>query len=90
MALGKKTGGRKKGTPNKTTLTLKEGILEAYEKSGGVEYLLGIAKKDPKTFCALLAKLIPSEVKADLTSSDGSMQPVRIELVSPNAQDSED
>jgi hypothetical protein len=33
MALGKKTGGRKKGTPNKTTAALKDAILTGAEEA---------------------------------------------------------
>ena len=34
MAKGIKTGGRQKGTPNKTTALLKDAILKAAEQSG--------------------------------------------------------
>jgi len=36
----KKTGGRKKGTPNKTTAQLKDMILNALDESGGIDYLV--------------------------------------------------
>ena len=32
----------------------------AFTEAGGVDYLLWVARKDPKVFCALLAKLLPS------------------------------
>lgn len=32
----------------------------AFNEAGGVDYLLWVARKDPKVFCALLAKLLPS------------------------------
>ncbi len=66
MALGKKTGGRKKGTPNKTTTAVKEAILEAFEKTGGVGYLVKISKTDPKTFCTLLGRVLPMELDASV------------------------
>lgn len=75
MAAGHKTGGRKKGTPNKIGLSLKDGILEAYQRAGGVEYLETIARLDPRTFCALLAKVLPTQ----LTGGDGA--PIRIEVI---------
>lgn len=75
MAKGRKTGGRKKGTPNKLGLSLKDGILEAYHRAGGVEYLESIARLDPRTFCALLAKVLPTQ----LTGGDGA--PIQIEVV---------
>ena len=44
----------------------KEAIAKAFELSGGVDYLVQVAKEDPRVFCALLAKIIPTEVKADV------------------------
>ena len=41
-----------------------DGIAEAFEQSGGVEYLKELAMRDPPTFCALLGKLLQAEVKA--------------------------
>ncbi len=71
MALGRKTGGRKKGTPNKVTQDLREAIREAFEKAGGVEYLVGLAHSDPKTFGALIGKIVPSEVRAEVDHKGG-------------------
>ena len=52
MTLRKKTGGRKKGTPNKTTAALKEAILTAAEEAspgGKVGYLKWLAKDSGPT-----------------------------------------
>lgn len=62
MAIGKKTGGRTKGTPNKTTAQVKEAILRAFEKVGGASYLEKVAQEDPKTFCTLLGRVLPTEI----------------------------
>lgn len=64
-----KTGGRKKGTPNKTTVQVKEAILAAFEELGGAEYLIAVGEEDHKTFIALLGKLVPLEatVHGDIT-----------------------
>ena len=64
-----KTGGRKKGSQNKTTVQVKEAILAAFEELGGVEYLVKVGVDDPKTFIALLSKLVPLEatVSGDIT-----------------------
>lgn len=78
---GKKFGGRKKGTPNKLTTSVKEAIVRAFDEVGGVSYLVKVANEDPKTFCTLLGRVIPTEVRADMTSSDGSMMPSRIEII---------
>ena len=58
---GKKFGGRKKGTPNKTTRDMKAAIIEAFEMAGGVDYLYMLANDEPRTFATLLAKVLPSE-----------------------------
>lgn len=54
--------GRPKGTPNKLTLSVKEAILTAFHKSGGPDYLVKVAKDDPRTFCTLLGKVVPTEI----------------------------
>ena len=43
---------------------LTDGMIEALTAAGGVNYLLTIAKEDPKTFCALLAKVLPLRLDA--------------------------
>jgi hypothetical protein len=75
MAKGHKTGGRKKGTPNKVGGQLKEAILEAaalagdeIETGGGVvAYLKTQATANPGPFMSLLGKVLPMQV----TGEDG-------------------
>lgn len=67
MAKGKKTGGRTAGTPNKVTQAVKEAVQAAFDEVGGVDYLVTVAKADHKTFCALLGKVIPTQVNAELS-----------------------
>lgn len=64
MAKGQKTGGRTKGTPNKVNAELKEMILEALDKRGGVDYLVMQADENPKAFLALLGRVLPMQVNA--------------------------
>ena len=45
---------------------MREAILEAFERAGGADYLERLAEDDPRTFVALLAKLVPREVSAKL------------------------
>lgn len=59
---GRKFGGRKKGTPNKTTKLVKDAILEAFHKAGGSDYLHKVAQDDQKTFCTLLGRVLPAEI----------------------------
>ena len=51
------------------TPEIKDGIIEAFEQVGGVDYLVEIARRDPPTFCRLLAAIIPSEIKASVTAT---------------------
>lgn len=65
IGAGKPGPGRKAGVPNKTTAALKDAILNAFEQAGGEAYLKKVADSDPKTFCALLGKVLPAEIKAE-------------------------
>lgn len=69
MARGAKTGGRQKGTPNKTTALLKDAILNAAELAGGKEgivgYLVVQARTNPQSFLPLLGKVLPMQVVGD-------------------------
>lgn len=58
-----RTGGRKPGTPNRVTKLMREAWIEAFDRRGGVEYLL---KLDDAEFVKGLVKMIPSEVSARL------------------------
>ena len=62
MAKGYKTGGRRKGTPNKLTRDLREMILGALADVGGRDYLAAQAETNPSAFLSLLGKLVPTEV----------------------------
>lgn len=78
--------GRKKGSVNKYNLDLKNMILKALSKSGGVKYLQEQADKNPAAFMTLLGKTMPKEV----TGADGvPLIPTRviIQLVGPDLPD---
>ena len=62
MAKGYKTGGRRKGTPNKLTRDLREMILGALADVGGRDYLAAQAETNPSAFLSLLGKLVPTEI----------------------------
>ena len=74
---GTRFGGRSKGTPNKIGAGVREAIQRAFEAVGGADYLVKLANEDPKTFVPLLAKLIPSEVKAEISGNDGDPIEIR-------------
>lgn len=62
---GCKVGGRKKGTPNKTTGELKEMIMTALHDVGGINYLKAQALENAKTFLLLLGRVLPLQVSGD-------------------------
>lgn len=64
----KGAAGRPKGTPNKLTKTVKETVLAIFnEIQDDPEIkLLAFAKKYPRDFYAIAAKLIPTEVNANV------------------------
>lgn len=85
--------GKKPGTVNKTTKALKEAILLAAEKVGedgkGKEgltgYLVGLAKSEPKSFAALLGKVLPLQV----TGEDGGALVVTVKDYTGRKKDQE-
>ena len=60
----RKTGGRARGTPNKTTASVKAALMSAFDGAGGVASLVQFAKADPATFYQLWAKMLPMESQA--------------------------
>jgi len=67
MAKGIKTGGRKPGSVNKVTASVKAALSEAFERLGGVDGLVAWAASNKDTFYTMWSKSMPKE----LTGSDG-------------------
>lgn len=81
--------GRPKGSPNKVTGSMKEMILQAFEKAGGADWLARQAEENPVAFMGLLGKLLPSDIAL---SGQVAMQPVteiRRTIVYPRAIEQE-
>lgn len=82
MARGYKTGGRKKGTPNRTTALLKDAIIEAAIAAGNERGLVGYlelqAVQNPAAFMTLLGKVLPMQVTGE---GGGPVEFSRIERV---------
>jgi hypothetical protein len=72
----KKAGGRKKGTPNKTTTDLKQMILNSLSAVGGEKYLTLQAKKNPGPYMTLVGKVLPRDINANVEGG------IKLELVS--------
>lgn len=79
----KKTGGRKKGQPNKVTRDARDAMEQAFlrleyaESAGGVDSLAAWATDNPDKFYALWARLIPQQ---QVHSGDPE-QPIRHAIV---------
>ncbi|GKX35271.1 MAG: hypothetical protein MnENMB40S_28890 [Rhizobiaceae bacterium MnEN-MB40S] len=62
--------GRPKGSPNKTTALLKDAVLEAAERAGDKEGMVGYLEKqardNPTAFLTLLGKVLPAQVDANV------------------------
>jgi len=66
--------GRPKGSANKTTALLKDAILMAATKAGKgdmVAYLHAQAIENPGPFMALLGKVLPMQVQAEMSGEIG-------------------
>lgn len=59
---------RTKGAIGAHNKNMKEALELAFTRSGGVKYLERVAADDPKTFCGLLSKLIPTNINVDVTT----------------------
>jgi hypothetical protein len=71
MAKGKKTGGRKKGTQNRHTIVVKDAVLETLANLGGAEGMTRWARRNRTQFYRIAARLIPQEMRAEITGASG-------------------
>jgi hypothetical protein len=83
MAVGHKTGGREKGTPNKTTKALKDMILGALSEAGGQQYLARMAEEQPSAFLMLLGKVLPTTIRGDTGNPVQTVTRIEIVPVKP-------
>jgi hypothetical protein len=84
----RKAGGRRKGTPNMSTVAIREAVLQVFADlqhgSGGENrHFLDWALGNPSDFYRLSAKLLPRQV----TGEDGGPVITRIELVAVKPKD---
>lgn len=80
-----KTGGRQKGVPNKINRDLKEMILGALDKAGGVDYLVRQAGDKPAAFLALVGRVLPMTVAGD--PDNPLLTGITVTLVQPEHPD---
>jgi len=57
--------GRPKGSPNKVTAQIKDMIVQALDKAGGVDYLYAQSQTEPKAFLTLVGRVLPLQLTGD-------------------------
>lgn len=69
---GRRPGaGRPKGSLNTKSIALKEMILGALDKAGGIEYLAAQAAENPSAFLSLVGRVLPMTVQG--SGEDGEI-----------------
>jgi hypothetical protein len=63
--------GRPKGSVNKSTAAIKDMLLASLDEVGGQNYFKQQALDNPNAYMALIGKIIPAEVKNQITGADG-------------------
>ncbi|WP_343735327.1 hypothetical protein [Acidovorax sp.] len=79
---GKREGaGRPAGSLDKGNALIREMIVEALDQAGGVEYLVRQANAKPAAFLALIGKVMPVQIEADVNANvNGS---ISVQFVKP-------
>jgi len=73
-----KTGGRKKGTPNKITGLAKDAIATAADGLGGADRLMAWAKEDPANEKAFWTTIYPKLVPVQVDGNPDAPMTMRI------------
>lgn len=81
---GKAGPGRPKGVPNKATTAIKEMIVQALDRAGGVDYLITQADENPTAFLTLVGKVLPMQLTGD---GGGPIQVVSKEIAAAEVAD---
>jgi hypothetical protein len=63
--------GRPPGALNKQTKEIKEMLMQSLEDAGGADYFRQLAESNSSAYASLLGKIIPAEVKNQITGADG-------------------
>lgn len=76
---GKREGsGRRAGTPNKMSATVKQNVIDVFSNLGGVEHMTLWAAENPNQFYNIYAKLMPTQ--SELGTIDGQDSPINVTL----------
>ena len=61
-----KSGGAQKGSVHLHSRAVKDAVYAVFHELGGRNYLKKVAQENPPLFLSLLAKLLPTEIRAEL------------------------
>jgi len=76
---GKREGaGRTKGAPNKLSATVKQNVINVFERIGGEDHMTMWATENPNQFYNIYAKLMPTQ--SELGTIDGQDSPINVTL----------
>ena len=84
---GKPGPGRPKGSKNKTSAALREQILAALDKVGGVDYLAKLAIENSSAYASLLGKVLPSTLVAESHGGGSAKIEFRRIIVHPGGRE---
>lgn len=82
---GRREGsGRKPGSPNKISSTVKQNVINVFDRLGGEDHMVNWAIENPNQFYNIYAKLMPTQ--SELGTIDGQDSPLNVTLnfVKPN------
>lgn len=65
MPKGAKHGGRKAGTPNKLSGTVKDNVIAVFDAIGGVNHMTTWAMDNSTEFYRMYSKLMPLQLTGD-------------------------
>lgn len=84
---GKKFGGRKKGTPNKLSGTVKANVIAVFNELNGdnQNHMKEWALENPSHFYNIYAKLLPTEIEAEVEHSGELLSKIERVVVDPKA-----
>jgi len=76
---GKREGaGRTKGASNKLSATVKQNVINVFERIGGEDHMTMWATENPNQFYNIYAKLMPTQ--SELGTIDGQDSPINVTL----------
>lgn len=76
---GRREGsGRKPGSPNKISATVKQNVINVFDRLGGEDHMTMWAAENPNQFYNIYAKLMPTQ--SELGTIDGQNSPLNVTL----------